>query len=271
MDEMFSLSGKTALITGGSGVLGYAMAQHLAKAGASIALLARDEKKLQDKVNELKDSGAQAIGVAASVTSREALEAARAEVLNVFGEVDIIVNCAGGNMAGATIGPLQNFFDLDIEAYRKVVDLNLVGTVLPTLVFAEGMVKSGKGCIVNISSMTASQPISRVVGYGNAKAAIDNFTKWLSTEMITKYGPGIRVNAIAPGFFLTEQNRNLLTNADGSFTDRANAILANTPMKRFGDPEDLVGTLLWLCSDASKFVTGIVVPVDGGFSAYGGL
>jgi len=174
-------------------------------------------------------------------------------------------------MSGATISPDQNFFDLDIEAYRKVVDLNLVGSVLPSLVFAEEMAAAGKGSIVNISSMTASKPISRVLGYGNSKAAIDNFTKWLSTEMIQKYGEGIRVNAIAPGFFLTEQNRDLLTNQDGSYTDRADAILANTPFKRFGKPEELGGTLVWLCSDASSFVTGVVIPVDGGFSSFGGL
>lgn len=271
MNDLFSLFGKTALITGGSGVLGFAMARHLARAGANIALLARDESKLTQKVSALRAEGATVAGFAASVGSKEELVAARKAVHEKLGPVHILVNSAGGNMPGATIGPDQNFFDLDIEAYQKVVDLNLTGSVLPSLVFGADMAAKKQGCIINISSMTAAQPISRVMGYGNSKAAIDNFTKWLSTELISKYGEGIRVNAIAPGFFLTEQNRSLLTNPDGSYTDRGKAILANTPMKRFGDPDELGGTVVWLCSNASKFVTGIVVPVDGGFSAFGGL
>lgn len=252
-------------------MLGFAMAKALGAAGAKIALIARDEVKLKNKVQELRNEGFKAIYIAASVTSKAELNKARSEIHQEFGLIDILVNSAGGNMPGATISPHQNFFDLDVESYRKVVELNLTGSVLPSLVLGEDMAETKKGTIVNISSMTASKPISRVLGYGNSKAAIDNFTKWLSTEMIEKYGEGIRVNAIAPGFFLTEQNRSLLTNSDGSFTDRAKSILANTPFKRFGKPEELGGTLVWLCSDASSFVTGIVVPVDGGFSSYGGL
>lgn len=271
MTDLFSCAGKTAVITGGSGVLGFAMAQALGSAGAKIALIARDEEKLNEKTEDLRKQGFSATYVAASVTSKEELLEAKAKVKKDLGGVDILVNSAGGNMSGATISHDQNFFDLDIDAYRNVVDLNLVGSVLPSMVFGEDMAEKKKGSIVNISSMTASKPISRVLGYGNSKAAIDNFTKWLSTELIAKYGEGIRVNAIAPGFFLTEQNRSLLTNPDGSYTDRAKAILSNTPFNRFGKPEELGGTLVWLCSDASSFVTGVVVPVDGGFSSYGGL
>ena len=271
MNDEFSCADKTAVITGGSGVLGFAMAKALGAAGAKVALIARDKEKLNRKVEELKECGFEATYSVASVTSKEELLEAKAKISRDLGKADILINSAGGNMSGATISPDQNFFDLEIEAYRKVVDLNLVGSVLPSLVFAEEMAAAGKGSIVNISSMTASKPISRVLGYGNSKAAIDNFTKWLSTELIQKYGEGIRANAIAPGFFLTEQNRDLLTNQDGSYTDRADAILANTPFKRFGKPEELGGTLVWLCSDASSFVTGVVIPVDGGFSSFGGL
>lgn len=271
MTDLFSCAGKTAVITGGSGVLGFAMAQALGRAGAKIALIARDEEKLNEKTEELIKLGLSATHIAASVTSKEELLKAKDKVNQDLGSVDILVNSAGGNMPGATISPDQNFFDLDIDAYRKVVDLNLTGSVLPSLVFGKDMAETGKGSIVNISSMTASKPISRVLGYGNSKAAIDNFTKWLSTELIAKYGEGIRVNAIAPGFFLTEQNRTLLTHPDGSYTDRAESILANTPFNRFGKPEELGGTLVWLCSNASSFVTGVVIPVDGGFSSYGGL
>ena len=271
MNDQFSCADKTAVITGGSGVLGSAMALALGKSGARIALIARNENKLQEKTQELKNQGVTAMYSLASVTSKSELLKAKEEIKSEFGKVDILINSAGGNMSGATITPDQNFFDLNIEEYRKVVDLNLTGSVLPSLVFAEDMAESKKGSIVNISSMTASKPISRVLGYGNSKAAIDNFTKWLSTEMIEKFGSGIRVNAIAPGFFLTEQNKSLLTNSDGSYTQRAQSILANTPFNRFGEPDELGGTLIWLCSEASRFVTGVVIPVDGGFSAYGGL
>jgi NAD(P)-dependent dehydrogenase (short-subunit alcohol dehydrogenase family) len=188
-----------------------------------------------------------------------------------FGTIDILINAAGGNMPGATIPPDKNFFDLKIEDFQKVVDLNLHGSVIPTKVFSEVMVKNKKGVVINISSMASIRIITRVLGYSAAKAAVDNFTKWMAVEMAKKFGEGFRVNAIAPGFFITEQNRSLLTNADGTLTARGQAVIQQTPFGRFGEPEELNGTLIWLCSDAAKFVTGVVVPVDGGFSVFSGV
>jgi NAD(P)-dependent dehydrogenase (short-subunit alcohol dehydrogenase family) len=199
------------------------------------------------------------------------LEKADNEIKTRFGRVDILVNAAGGNQPGAVIQPIQNFFDLNLGDYQKVVDLNLTGSLLPTLVFCKNWTTSKQGVVINISSMTAQRAVTRVMGYSLAKAAIDNFTKWLSVELASKFGEGIRVNAIAPGFFLTEQNRTLLTNEDATLTDRGQKIVSQTPMKRFGVAEELCGTLIWLCSDASKFVTGTVINVDGGFGAFSGV
>ena len=186
----------------------------------------------------------------------------------VYGRIDVLINGAGGNMAGATIAPDKTIFDLDPEAMKKVVDLNLFGTVLPTMVFSKAMVEQKKGSIINIASEAALRPLTRVAGYGVAKAAVVNFTKYMCGELATKFGPGLRVNAIAPGFFLTEQNRTLLTNPDGSLTPRSHSILNHTPYKRFGEPEELLGTLQWLASDASQFVSGTVTVIDGGFDAF---
>ena len=202
---------------------------------------------------------------------RDQLESARALIIEKWSQIDILVNCAGGNMKGATITPDQQFFDLSVDDFSKVNDLNLKGTVLPSIVFGEAMAKTKKGCIINISSMAAAQAITRILGYSASKAAVDNFTKWLAVELAHKYGEGLRVNAIAPGFFMAEQNRALLLNEDGSLTARAQTIVNETPMKRFGQPEELVSTLLWLCSDSSSFVTGVIIPVDGGFSAFSGV
>ena len=268
---MFSLTNKVAVITGGAGVLGGAMAEGLAAEGAKVGILSRTQSKVDAKVATLIAAGGKAIPLIADVLDEQQLEAAKQKVLDHWGRIDILVNCAGGNMKGATIMPDQSFFDLSLSDFAKVTDLNLKGTVLPTLVFAKSMALQRKGCIINISSMAAQQAITRVVGYSASKAAIDNFTKWMAVEMAHKYGEGIRVNAIAPGFFIADQNRSLLTKEDGSLTSRGQTIINETPMKRFGDPEDLVSTLIWLCSDASKFVTGIIVPVDGGFSAFSGV
>lgn len=271
MNPIFSLSGKTAIITGGAGVLGSVMAHGLAAAGAKVCVLSRTQEKIDAVVEEVQKSGAEVMGVSADVLDREQLEAAHEMIKNKWGEIDILVNCAGGNMKGATIMPEQHFFELSMEDFGKVTDLNLKGTVLPSVVFGQSMAASKKGCIVNISSMAASQAITQVLGYSASKAAVDNFTKWLAVEMAHKYGEGMRVNAIAPGFFIADQNRKLLLEDDGTLTARGKTIVNETPMKRFGKPEELVSTLLWLCSDASSFVTGIVVPVDGGFSAFSGV
>ena len=268
---MFELKGKVAIITGGAGVLGGAMAAGLAKAGAKVGILSRTKSKVDQKVKEIKKNGGKAIALVADVLDEKQLKAAEKKILKKWGRIDILLNSAGGNMKGATIMPDQNIFDLSMDDFTKVTDLNLKGTVLPTMVFGKTMAKQKKGCIINISSMAAQQAITRVVGYSASKAAIDNFTKWMAVEMAHKFGEGIRVNAIAPGFFIADQNRRLLTNEDGSLTARGQTIVNETPVKRFGEPEELVSTLLWLASDASSFITGIIVPVDGGFSAFSGV
>ena len=202
------------------------------------------------------------------VNNKEILEQNKKEIIEKYKTIDILINGAGGNMAGATIGPDQTIFDLNVDDFKTVVDLNLIGTVLPSMVFGTTMTEQKKGCIINISSEAALRPLTRVVGYAAAKAAVTNFTKFLATELATKFGEGLRVNAIAPGFFITEQNRALLTKSDGSFTDRGKTIIAHTPFGRFGEPEELLGALHWLASDASKFVTGTLTIVDGGFDAF---
>ncbi len=269
--NQFSLSGRVALITGGTGVLGTAMAHGLARAGANVVVLGRRLEVGEKLAEEIKAKGFEAAAVAADVLDESQLITAKKEVLKRYGSIDILINAAGGNLPGATISPEKNFFDLSIDDFQKVVDLNLLGTVLPTKIFSDVMVQKKKGVIVNISSMASFRTITRVVGYSAAKGAVDNFTRWMSVELAKKFGEGLRVNAIAPGFFITEQNRTLLTNADGSFTARGQSVINQTPFGRFGEPEELIGTLIWLCSDASKFVTGTVIPVDGGFSAFSGV
>ena len=269
--KLFSLTDKTIVITGGTGVLGQTMAKGLAAAGASVAILGRRKEVAEALAKEVRSLGGQAIAVKADVLDREALTKARETILQEFGNIQILVNAAGGNMPGAIVPPDKTFFDLNLDDFQKVVDLNLMGTVLPTQVFSDDMAKRKKGVIINIASMAAFRPLTRVVGYSAAKAAVENFTQWLAIEMAKKFGEGIRVNAISPGFFLTEQNRTLLTNPDGSYTARGQAAINQTPFARFGKPEELIGTLVWLCSDASAFVTGVNVPVDGGFNVFGGV
>ena len=247
------------------------MAKGLVGAGAKVAILSRTVSKIETVVRELEEMGGEALALPADVLDEEQLVAARQILLDRWGRLDILVNAAGGNMPGATIMPDQDIFGLRMADFTKVTDLNLKGTVLPTLVFAKPMADQQRGCIINISSMAAQQAITRVVGYSASKAAVDNFTKWMAVELAHKFGEGLRVNAIAPGFFIADQNRRLLTNEDGSLTARGQTIVDETPMKRFGEPDELVSTLIWLCSDASSFVTGIVVPVDGGFSAFSGV
>jgi NAD(P)-dependent dehydrogenase (short-subunit alcohol dehydrogenase family) len=271
MNKLFDVSGKTAVLTGGTGVLGSAMARGLAEAGANTVIMGRRKEAGDGWVKELSSAGLKVMFVQADVLNEEQLLRAKEEIISAFGTIDILVNAAGGNLPGAVIAPTQNFFDLNMTEFQKVVDLNLNGTVLPTKILCDVMTKKGNGVIVNIASMASFRSITRVVGYSASKAAVMNFTEWLAVEMAKKFGEGIRVNAIAPGFFLTEQNRNLLTNPDGTYTQRGSDAIRQTPFNRFGLPEELIGTLLWLCSDASKFVTGVTVPVDGGFNVFCGV
>jgi len=266
--KLFSIKGKVIVITGGAGILGQGISDYLASEGAIIVVLDRNVTLGEALVNSIISNGGKALFLTTDVLSKESLEINKEAILKAYGKIDVLLNAAGGNMPGATIAPDKTFFDLEIDAFKKVVDLNLFGTVLPTMVFAEVMSKQKEGVIVNFSSESALRPLTRVVGYGAAKSAVTNFTKYLAAELALKFGPGIRVNAIAPGFFLTEQNRTLLTNTDGSHTERAKIIIAHTPFGRFGEPEELFGTIQYLISDASKFVTGTVAVVDGGFDAF---
>lgn len=268
MKNLFDIRDRVIVFTGATGVLGRAISIHLAEEGAKLALLGRNEQKGNELVETIRQAGGEAIFIQADVLNKSALLTARHTILQTYGRIDILLNGAGGNMPGATIAPDKTLFDLDTEAFRQVVDLNLFGTILPTLIFAEIMAEKRSGAIVNFSSESSLRPLTRVAGYGTAKAAINNFTKYMAAELASKFGEGIRVNAIAPGFFLTEQNRNLLTHPDGSYTDRAKTIIAHTPFHRFGTPEELLGTIQYLISDASKFVTGTVAVVDGGFDAF---
>jgi len=265
------MKNKVAVITGGNGTLGRAFAKGLAELGTTVFILGRNAKKSRKRVNEFKKLGLEIHAITCDVLEEKSVNAAVKKVLKKAGRVDILINGAGGNMSGATVMPDQSIFDLSIDQFRKVSDLNLVGTVIPSIAFAKPMVEQGSGCIINVSSMSAQLPLTRVVGYSASKAAIDNFTRWMAIEMATKYGEGIRVNAIAPGFFIADQNRSLLLKDDGNLTARGKTIISQTPAKRFGKPEELISTILWLCDDRSAFVNGIVVPVDGGFSAFSGV
>lgn len=268
MYELFNIKDQVIVITGGTGVLGVSMTEYLAAHGAKVAVLARNKQKGDELIEKVKANGGDAMFLQTDVTDEAVLKQNAQDIIAKYGKIDVLVNGAGGNMPGATIGPNNNIFDLKMDDFRKVVDLNLMGTVVPTVVFSEYMVKEKKGNIINISSASALRPLSRVAGYGAAKAAVTNFTKYMAGEMAIKFGESFRVNAICPGFFITEQNRALLTNPDGSFTDRGNTIIAHTPFRRFGEPDELLGTLHYLVSGASKFVTGTVAIVDGGFDSF---
>jgi len=270
--NLFNLSGKTAVVTGGAGVLCASMCRTLAANGVKVAVLDLNAEAADVLAEELRAGGADAISAACDVLDKPSIEAAARLVSQKYGRVDILINGAGGNKPAATTNPTQSFFDLPAEAMRWVFDLNLMGTILPAQVFGRMMARQKYGVIVNISSMNAFRPLTRIPAYSAAKAGVSNFTQWLAVHMAQEYSPEIRVNAIAPGFFLTEQNRFLLTDKEsGELTPRGKAIISHTPMNRFGSPDDLSGVLLWLISPASAFVTGIVVPVDGGFSAFSGV
>lgn len=268
----FDVAGQVVVITGGTGVLGGAMARGLARAGARVAVLGRNAEKGQATVDAIRQAGDEAEFVDVDVMSAESCRQAAEQVLKRWGTIDALINAAGGNHPKATAMPDSSFFDLEPEALEFVMRLNALGTMLPCQAFGKPIADKKHGSIINISSMAAMRPLTRVVGYAAAKAAITNFTQWLSVYMCKRVGPAIRVNAIAPGFFLTEQNRYLLTERDsGALTARGQQIIDHTPMGRFGEADELLGTAQWLLSPASRFVTGIVVPVDGGFSAYSGV
>ena len=272
MSNLFDISGKSVVITGAGGVLCGQMAKDCAKAGGKVSVLDLNETAAQKVVDEIKADGGEAVAVKCNVLDKESLVAAKVEVNAAFGAIDILINGAGGNKKEATTGPDMSFFDMPADAIRFVFDLNFIGALLPTQVFATDMVESGKGCVLNISSMNAFKPLTKIAAYSAAKAAISNFTQWLAVHMCQNYSKEIRVNAIAPGFFLTDQNRFLLIDEKtGEPTPRGKLIIDHTPMDRYGKPEELIGTILWLLSDAAKFVTGVVVPVDGGVSAFGGI
>ena len=271
ISELFSLTGKTAIITGGTGVLGSAMALGLACAGAKVAVLGRRQAQADNVVSQIEAIGGIGLALSADVTQHDSLIVARDQLLKAWGHVDILINAAGGNLPAATVAPASRFFDVPEAAINDVIGLNLTGTVLPSQVFGTVMAEQRSGCIINISSMAAQRALTRVVAYGAAKAAVDNFTRWLAVELAQKYGPGLRVNAIAPGFFIGDQNRALLLNTDGSLTARGQSIINHTPAAQFGEPNDLIGALIWLCSPAARFVTGTVIAIDGGFSAFSGV
>ncbi|MEN2398917.1 SDR family oxidoreductase [Flavobacterium sp. MC2016-06] len=267
MDSIFNLKGKIALITGGAGVLGSNMANVLAKQGVVVGIVSQSIDKASKTVETIENNGGKAFAVQANVLNKEELEKAKDLIVEKYGRLDILINAAGGNMPGATISPDQAIYDMKTDDLQKVIDLNIIGTMLPSQVFATLFAKQKAGIIINISSASAQRPLTRVVGYSASKAAIDNFTQWMSVELASKYGEGIRVNAISPGFFIGEQNRALLLTPEGKLTPRGEKIIEHTPMGRFGTPQDIDGALLFLCSDMSKFVTGTILKVDGGFAA----
>ena len=271
IDELFSIDGKVAVVTGGGGVLAGAMARELGARGAQVAVLDLAEDLATQTAKEIREAGGDAIAVKCNVLELESIQAACDEVVQKYGGVDILVNAAGGNKKEATATPDLSFFDLPADAIRFVIDLNLLGSVLPSQVFGKVMVKQEEGTILNISSMNSFRPLTKIIGYSAAKAAINNFTQWLAVHLAQNYSTRIRVNAIAPGFFETAQNKFLLREESGELTPRGQQIIDHTPMGRYGEGEDLLGTLIWLVSPASAFVTGIVVPVDGGFSAFSGV
>ena len=277
--DQFSLDGKVAVITGATGVLGGAMARGLASAGARVAILGRRQAKAREVAAEITAAGHQAMPLPADVLDEDSLQTAKRKLIDEWGSVDVLINAAGGNRPDATVFGDLTFFNVPRVALEGVVGLNFTGTVLPIQIFGEPMAKQEKGSIINISSMASQKVLTRVMGYSAAKAAVDNLTRWLAVDLAEKHGPGLRVNAIAPGFFIGEQNRALLIKEDAPsgpgdapvLTERGQQIVDHTPLGRFGEPDELVGAATWLASDASRFVTGIVVPVDGGFSASSGI
>ncbi|MBP3383731.1 MAG: SDR family oxidoreductase [Tidjanibacter sp.] len=270
MKNLFSVEGKVVVMTGACGILGSTIVKHFAEQGAKVVMLdlERTREIAEKLIAEIEAEGGEACFFPTNVLDKAILEENYTQIMEKYGTIDVLLNAAGGNMPKATVQPDQTIFDLDIDAVKFCTELNLYGTILPTMVFTKAMVEKKEGSIINFASESALRPLTRVAGYGVAKAAVVNWTKYLCAELATKFGSGLRVNAIAPGFLLTNQNRTLLTNPDGSLTPRSHTILGHTPFGRFLEPEELVGTLQWLASDASKAVTGTVAVVDGGFDAF---
>lgn len=269
--ENFSLKNKVIVVTGGTGILGNAFIDAIVEAGGAVGVLGRKADVAEARAAAINDKGGRALALVADVLDEEALVAAREKALAYFGKIDGLVNAAGGNMPEGVLQNKEDIFSMNMAGMRKVLDINLWGTLLPTQVFGEAIAKNGRGSIVNISSMNSKRAITRVLGYNMGKAAVDCYTQWFAVELANRYGDRIRMNALAPGFFLTEQNRYLLTKAEGGYTERGEAVIRQTPFKRFGHPDELKGALVWLLSDASQFVTGAMICVDGGFSIFGGV
>ncbi len=273
-NNIFNIHGRVAIVTGATGVLGGSIANSLAEAGVKVVAMGRNENKLNEKVEELKklshdqDS---VMGFTCNILDVEELKQVRETIIEKWGRIDILVNCAGGNIPEATLQESQSLFDLSLKGWNEVIDVNLNGSVYPSFVFGEAMAEQKEGSIINVSSMATYSAISRVPGYSVAKTGVNIFTQWIAMEMAVKYSDKIRVNAIAPGFFIGEQNKNVLINPDGSLTERSNKILARTPMRRFGDINELNGAVQFLCSDAASFITGTILPIDGGFSSFSGV
>ncbi len=272
MENNFSLKGKVIVVTGGTGILGKAFVNGIAAAGGTVGILGRNQQVAEERAAAINANGGQAIALIADALDEAALIAAKDKVLAAYGKIDGLVNAAGGNMPEGVLLPDQDIFSMNLAGMKKVTELNLWGTIVPTQIFGEAIVKSaGKGSIVNISSMNSKRAVTRVLGYNMGKAAMDCYNQWFAVELANRYGDAIRMNALAPGFFLTEQNRNLLTKPEGGYTDRGERVIRNTPFKRFGNPDELIGALVWLLSDASAFVTGSMLTVDGGFSVFSGV
>jgi NAD(P)-dependent dehydrogenase (short-subunit alcohol dehydrogenase family) len=268
---MYSLNGKVIVVTGGTGILGGAFINGIVKAGGAVGILGRNEKVASERAEEINRAGGKALALIADVLKEDELVAAREKALAHFGKIDGLVNAAGGNMPQGVVQPTDDIFHMNLEGLQQVLNLNLWGTIIPTQVFGEAMARNSSASIVNISSMNSKRAITKVLGYNMGKAAVDCYNQWFAVELANRYGDKIRMNALTPGFFLTEQNRALLTNPDGTYTERGAAVIRNTPFKRFGHPDELIGGLLFLLSDASVFVTGSQLVVDGGFSIFGGV
>jgi len=271
MIEQFSLKDKVVIVTGGTGILGNSFVNAIVEAGGSVGILGRNQKVAEERAEAINRNGGQAMPLVADVMDEEELNVAKEKALAHFGKIDGLVNGAGGNMPEGVLMPGQDIFSMNLQGMKKVMDINLWGSVIPTQVFGDAIAKNGKGSIVNISSMNSKRAITRVLGYNMGKAALDCYNQWFAVELARRYGDKIRMNAIAPGFFLTEQNKYLLTKEEGGYTERGELVIRQTPFSRFGKPDELKGALVWLLSDASEFVTGAMICVDGGFSIFGGV
>jgi len=271
MNNKFSLEDKVIVVTGGTGILGNSFVNGIVDAGGTVAILGRNESVANERADAINKNGGKALGVVADVLKQDDLVSAKNKILATFGHIDGLVNGAGGNMPQGVLQPEDDIFKMNLDGMKQVLEINLWGTLLPTQVFGEEIAKTGKGSIVNISSMNSKRAVTKVLGYNMGKAAMDCYNQWFAVELANRYGDTIRMNALAPGFFLTEQNRNLLTKPEGGYTPRGESVIRNTPFKRFGHPDELIGALVWLLSDASAFVTGAMICVDGGFSVFSGV